>query len=354
MLGTALSAAALYLAFRNIPIDQLVTYLASINYLWIIPAVAASLSAFFVRALRWRSILEPVRKISVAKAYHAIMIGFMLNIILPGRIGEISRPAIINRQENVSFSTGLATVAIERIFDIMIMLIGFSVITANFRMDPGFTADFGGYHMNSETLVSAAKNTALAGTAIIAAMFLLVFKKARNLLISGIMKVPDLLFFLSIVSKNRVEERFCIPLAGIIENFSAGFLLVKNPVKIMRCIILTLIIWILTALSYYLLALGCPGIDLSFTEIAAVMVIVCFFIALPSAPGFWGLWEAGGIFAMSVFGISLTDAAGYTLTNHVIQMLPVVAAGILSAAITGIKIRNLSHHEIEGARDGSS
>ncbi len=156
------------------------------------------------------------------------------------------------------------------------------------------------------------------------------------------MKLPDLFFFLSSSSKKRIEEKICIPFQGVIENFSAGLLLVRHPVRILICFILTAVIWILTALSYYLLALGCPGIDLSFMELSAVMIIVCFFIALPSAPGFWGLWEAGGIFAMSLFGISSIDAAGYTITNHVIQMLPVIIAGLVSAAITGISIRNLS------------
>ena len=347
LLGTAISAAALYFAFRNIPLDDLLIYLSSINYLWIIPAVAASFSAFLIRALRWQSILEPVRKISFAHAFHAIMIGSMLNIILPGRIGEVARPAVLHKQDKVNFSTGLATVAIERIFDIIIMFLVFSVLIANFKIDPDFAVDFGNYHLNREALVAAAKKTVAIGAIIIAAVFVFALKKARNLLNTAIMKIPDLFFFLSSYSKKRIEERFCIPFQGILENFSAGFLLVRHPVRILICIILTSFVWILTALSYYLLALGCPGIDLSFIELSAVMIIVCFFIALPSAPGFWGLWEAGGIFAMSLFGVSSTDAAGYTITNHVMQMLPVIIAGLLSAAVTGINIRNLSYPELK-------
>jgi glycosyltransferase 2 family protein len=354
LLGIAASAAALYFAFRNIPLDALITYIASVNYLWIIPAVAASLSAFIARTLRWQSILEPVKKISFANAYHAIMIGFMLNAVFPWRIGEIARPALINKQDNVSFSTALATVAIERIFDILIMFIGLSVILATFDINSGFTADFGSWHLNRESLVAAARNTVITGALIIGAMLILVFKKARNLLGKGIMNLPDLLFFLNSSSKKRFKEGFCIHFKGVIENISSGFLLIKHPVKIMTCIILTFIIWILTALSYYLLALGCPGIDLSFAELSAVMVIVCFFIALPSAPGFWGLWEAGGIFAMSIFGISLTDAAGYTITNHLVQMIPVIIAGLLSAAFTGINIRKLSYQDGKGLRNGNS
>ena len=75
------------------------------------------------------------------------------------------------------------------------------------------------------------------------------------------------------------------------------------------------------------------------------MLIVCFFIALPSAPGFWGLWEAGGVFAMLLFGVSEREAAGFTLANHAIQMFPVIIMGLISAFITGVDIRRVSYDQ---------
>ena len=84
---------------------------------------------------------------------------------------------------------------------------------------------------------------------------------------------------------------------------------------------------------------------LNFLEITAVMVIICFFIALPSVPGFWGLWEAGGIFALYLFGVNTAAAAGFTLANHAVQIFPVIIAGMISAAITGINIRDMSFNQ---------
>jgi uncharacterized membrane protein YbhN (UPF0104 family) len=93
------------------------------------------------------------------------------------------------------------------------------------------------------------------------------------------------------------------------------------------------------------MAQGCPGIELSFTEIFAVMIIICFFIALPSVPGFWGIWEAGGVFALALFGVSSKDAAGYTLVNHAIQMFPVIIVGLVSAMVTSINILQVSYEK---------
>jgi len=91
-------------------------------------------------------------------------------------------------------------------------------------------------------------------------------------------------------------------------------------------------------MSYAVFALGCPGVSLTLFEMTAVLVIICLFIALPSVPGYWGLWEAGGIFAMTLFGVSSKEAAGFTLANHAIQTLPIIIIGTGSALITGVNI----------------
>jgi len=338
ILGTAISVAALYFAFRNIPLGDLSVYLSSINYFWIIPAIAVSLSTFLVRALRWQSILEPVRKIRFINAFHPLMIGFMLNCILPGRIGEAARPAILMKNEKIPFSTGLATVAVDRMFDIICLVIFFIIIMSGIKIDPDIVVDFGGYRLNNSDLITAGKNIIGTGAIFIAGSFLLFFGKTRKFIRFVVMKLPVLFFFAGPSFKKKVENKISIPALRVLENFSNGFLLMRHPRTVLISSIYTLLVWVLTALSYYLLALGCPGINLSFTELAAVMIFVCFFIALPSAPGYWGLWEAGGIFAMSLFGVSAKDAAGYTLINHVIQILPIIITGLVSAMITGVNI----------------
>jgi len=95
--------------------------------------------------------------------------------------------------------------------------------------------------------------------------------------------------------------------------------------------------------SYYLMSLGCPGIELSMMQIGAVMVMICFFVALPSVPGFWGVWEAGGVFALTLFGVAAKDAAGYTLVNHAVQIFPVILIGLGSAMTSGVNVWQVSY-----------
>jgi hypothetical protein len=159
------------------------------------------------------------------------------------------------------------------------------------------------------------------------------------------MNLPKLFFFSGEHFKAAVINRVSKPLTSFVENFAQGFHLVRYPKRLFACISLSLMIWSLSALSFYLFSLGSPGIDLTFLELSAVMVIIMFFIALPSVPGFWGLWEAGGVFALSLFGISARDAAGFTLANHAVQMFPVIIMGFVSAIIISVNIWQLSYKQ---------
>ena len=345
--GIAISALALYLAFRNVPVSDLLSYLISINYVWIFPAVLLVLTSFVLRVLRWQIILESSAKVSFWQAFHPLMIGFMINCILPGRVGEVARPAVLQKKENIPFSTGLATVAAERVFDVGILLILFAILVAMVTIDPNLDIVFGKYHLNKETLVTIGGGTFKLLLLLIVGIIMVSFAKTRNVINRVIMWIPYLFFFSGSEFKKKIQKKFCEPLVSFVENFTSGFALVKYPSKICICLGLSVFIWGIAAFSYYIMAQGCPGIELSFTEITAHMIIICFFIALPSVPGYWGIWEAGGVFALVLFGVSSKDAAGYTLANHAIQMLPIMIVGFFSAMVTSVNILQVSYKKRE-------
>ena len=341
LLGTAVSLTTLYFAFRNVPINELLEYLTTINYVWIIPTVAAILFAFGLRAARWRFILASNYPVGFWQAFHPLMIGFMINCVLPGRVGELARPLVLNRKEAVPISTGLATVAVERIFDLIILLLLFLAVSSVVRIAPGFNVTFGGYRLNYEVLITVFNSMLKIGFLMVIGLFLVTLGKTRELANRLILSAPELLFFASTSSRDWLKEKVSRPAVRIIENIASGMALIKDPKRIIICFIYSLAVWFFTALSYYLFSIGCPQINLTLSEITAVMVIICFVIALPSVPGYWGLWEAGGVFAMLLFGVSESEAAGYTLANHAVQIVPVVLVGLVSAWISGVNIRQV-------------
>ena len=347
VLGVIISALTLYLAFRNVPFTDLVKYLASINYFWILPSILVIFISFALRAFRWQVILESAHKVGFWQAFHPLMIGFMINCILPLRVGEIARPAVLQKKENIPFSTGLATVAAERVFDVSILVILFAVLLANIQIDPNLDIVVGKHHLNMETLMVVRGGMFKLLLLLIVGIIMVGFGATRKAINSLIIRIPSLFFFAGSDFKEKIQKKACAPLVSFVENFASGFALVKYPTKICICLGLSVIIWVLAAFSYYLMAQGCPGIELSFTQLTTVMIIICFFIALPSVPGYWGLWEASGVFALIIFDVSSKDALGFTLANHAIQMFPVIIAGFISAAITSVNIWQVSYEKSE-------
>ncbi len=342
IVGLVVSAAALYFAFRNVPVEELLRYLASIEYIWVLPALAMVLISFYLRAIRWQIILATSRTIPVWRAFHPMMIGFMINCILPGRLGEVARPIILQKKEKIPFTTGLATVAAERIFDICLLLLLFIVTVSAIQISPETNVAFGNFQLNRSTLDLVFSSMLKMGVVLILGIVLITIAKVREIIYNIIRFVPNLLFFSGQKIKDIVGRRICEPLIGIIENVAHGFALIRYPARLLVCGVYSLLIWGLIAFSYYLFSLGSPGIDLTFYELCVVMVIICFFISLPSVPGWWGLWEAAGVFAMSLFGVSAREAAGFTLANHALQVFPVILVGLISAMAISVNIRQMS------------
>jgi len=343
--GIILSVAAFYLAFRNVHFNDLLNYLRSINYLWLLPAVLLVCVSFFFRAVRWQLILASSYQIGIWQAFHPLMIGFMINCILPGRVGEIARPMILQKKEKIPFATGIATVAAERIFDVAALII-FAVITfVSIEINPQAEIVFGDFHLNRSTLEVLFNRIIIIGVLLIVAIIMVSIPVIRRAIQRVILAIPSLALFAGDSVKAKITAKLCEPLIRFVDNIALGFTLIKYPKKIFICALYSLAVWMTASLSWYVFSLGSPGINLSYTEMYAVMVIICLFIALPSVPGFWGVWEAGGVFALSLFGVSANAAAGFTLANHAVQLFPVIVVGFISAIITSVNIWQVSYEK---------
>jgi glycosyltransferase 2 family protein len=342
--GVLLSSAALYLAFRNVPLVDLMVYMRTIDYVWVLPAALLVIIGFVLRVVRWRVILSITEKVSFSQAYHPLMIGFMLNCILPGRVGEAARPLILRRRQAVPFATGLATVAAERLLDAAFMIVFLGLALAAIPGDSSLHVTFGSHQLNKETLDMLGKNFIKLCILLLAGALFVAFDNTRSILKRMVHAMPDIIL---IFSSDPLRERFrrsvSLRINRLLDHAGEGLSLFKHPCKMGVCVGITILIWFLSAVSYYIMAFGCPGVNLSLYEFSIVMVIICFFIALPSVPGFWGVWEAGGVFALSLFGVSSQTAAGFTLANHAVQMFPVILMGLLSAAALSVNIWKISY-----------
>ena len=336
--GLLFSGIALYVTFINIPLGGLTGYITTINYWWIFPSLLFALLSYVLRVVRWQVILKPVKKIGFWHAFHPLVIGFMVNCVLPGRVGEIARPAILYKRDQVEFSKVLATVAVERIFDLVALLLSFIYILATIEINPNLDITFGEYHLTTATLNTIWRTTLQVSFVLVGMILLVSIPKSRGVISTIIMRSPDVLIFAGSHLKEKLRKGICRKIIHVLNNIAHGFEVLKSPKDIIVCLLHSFLIWGLVVLSLYVLAFGFPGIKISFLEAYAVEIIICFFIMLPSVPGFWGLWEAGGVFALMIFGIGAKEAAGLTLVYHFLHVIPVIIIGIVSAMIIGVNL----------------
>lgn len=345
LVGVTLSALGFYFALRNVPFHNLVTYMRSINYLWLIPAAAIGLFTFVLRAFRWQVILSSSVRLPFASVFHPLMIGFMINTVLPLRVGELARPAIIKKQNNVDFSLGITTVGAERILDALTLIALFAWMLATVHIDPDLTIEFRDYQLNKQTLENVAAGLIRFCIAVVVGIIAISIPAVQRIIKNMILSLPAVLVFAGRDFKDKVKTRCCLPLAGVVDNIAAGTSMIKSPAKLVICLVYSLLIWLLQAFALYLVTFGSPGISLTFTQMTTVFIIICFSIMLPSVPGFWGLWEAGGKFGLALFGVAADKAVGFSLASHVVLMIPVLIAGFVSAGITGVNIIQVSYRE---------
>ncbi len=119
LLSLLLAVVFLYVAFRGVAFSDLWQSLKEVRYFWIVLLIPIGLASHYIRALRWKFLLGHVKRdISTSNLFSAVMIGYMVNNVLP-RVGELVRPYVAGKLEGISKSTALGTVVIERIIDMM-------------------------------------------------------------------------------------------------------------------------------------------------------------------------------------------------------------------------------------------
>jgi len=324
VISLLITAFFLYLAFRNVWLGKLWEELRQVQFGWLVPFFAITLVSMYLRAVRWKYLLEPVLQAPSHKLFPPLIICFALNGILPGRAGEFARAYLVSRDYRVKFSSALATVVVERIVDGAGLLALFAVILALVPLSGSVELAWGErkWAMDAAQLrpltnrLLAVSLTALAGTIL---MLWGPFRRSVQRIVSRIPLLP---------------HKFKDGLNRFIETFVHGFHSLRSPRLIFWVIFHTGTVWLTVGLSLALISHGFPSIRLNFLQGMATAIIICIAILIPAAPGYWGLYEVGCILALQVLGvvppgeIGQTAALGFSLVIHSMQMVCTIGPGL--------------------------
>ncbi len=331
-----------WLFVKNIDWLLLKNALRNANYWFIIPTLILTLVVYVVRAIRWRGLLSHIKLISVMNLLSVTCIGFMANNILPARVGEVLRPFILTKKEDIKFSTSFATVIVERIFDMMGLII-FTVAVIALLPHPSPSHHALSHVSTSqvstinESIIPSLKKWtevfAAVGGFTIVSLFFVVFK-------------PDffkkILFKLCFFLPHKIKDK----VLGLYESFVYGLKILEDKTQTVWMLALSLFIWILGGAEIYLLGFSFH-MHLPFVGACLVAVCLALAVALPQAPGYIGVFHIAVLKSLHIFGIETTAAQSYAIVLWAISILPSTILGFLFLWREGIAFREVVKLEEE-------
>jgi glycosyltransferase 2 family protein len=320
LLGIVVSATLLWWSLKDVNFAEVLFHLREARLFPIIAGVVMATLTFVLRIFRWQLLLraQDGSRLPPGPLWHAIAMGFMANNVLPLRIGEVVRTFAATRLAGVRFTAALSSIAVERMFDALTVgfFLGLGLLLAGLPAD----AEVGGVHMGRlATFVGIA---AVAGLALAAAV--VAFPQAAEATIR------------KVVPFKKLADR----LVTIIEGIRQGLSALQSPVRILGVVLWSLAVWGLSALSFYVM-FAAFGIEVSFAGALLMQSLIMLGIAVPSTPGYVGVFEAPIIAVLGLYHVDASLAATYAFTYHITTFIPITLLGAWSVARTNIGLRDL-------------
>lgn len=321
-IGIVLSIALLWWTLRDVSLAAVWAELEKSNlFLFLLSAVASTL-IFPLRAIRWKIILEPVEPgLSLGPLWRAIAIGGMVNNLVPARAGEIARAYALTKETPVSFPSSLASLAVDRLFD-MVVLLGLGLVAV---LDPSFPR---GATVAGRSVGDLAQGSIILLVVLMAGLYMLAIFPSQ------LVRAYEL--FARRVSP-AVEEKGKRALL----RFSEGLSVLKSPKRFAAVLLWTIAHWLMNALSFWF-AFRAVGIELGFAPALFLQLLIGLGVALPSAPGFFGVFEKLATVGLAIYGIAATAATSWAIGFHILSFIPVTVIGIYYFSRLGLSFRELS------------
>ena len=330
-LGIILSVALLAWALHNVEFALVIEHLRQSNPWYFALAVILGTLIFPVRAWRWRIILDPVAyHLPFGPLWRATAIGFGINNVTP-RVGEIARAYALTREvPRVSFSASFASLAVDRVFDALAILL--LMVVAMF--DPAFPRD---RLVAGQPIGSWLASFIIVLAVAVAGLYLIVF-------------FPNFMIRVYEAFARRVAPRFEERGRAVLLSFASGLGVLRHPGRFAAVFAWALAHWLLNALAYWV-GFKAVGITAPFSAALMLQGLVAIGVALPSVPGFFGVFEAIGQQGLGIYGVDAARATSWAIGYHILTFIPITTIGIYYFVRLGLHFRDLKKTE---AADGDS
>jgi uncharacterized protein (TIRG00374 family) len=314
-LGIAISVIAGWILLRSVDVGAALQALAQADPLWVLAMVATVAVDVGARGARWRALLAPIKRVPYRRMLGYTYLGYLANNVLPARLGELLRSHAAGEGEDLSRTTVLGTVVVERIVDtvIVVALAGLAVVVLG----------VGGVLATGVLLGAVFVGVLVVG---------LVLGIAAHRL-PGADRVAGL------------GERWP-RVASLAARLRDGLAVAGRPATLIQALGYSAVAWT-ASISTVLVAGRALDIELTFLQGALVTAGVALATIVPSGPGYLGTFELTAVSILAGFGIGRDEGFALALLIHAMILAVTTIGGAVAALRLGVGMPSLGDQGAE-------
>jgi len=309
-LGIAISVVALALVVRSVDLGAAWDVLRRARPEWIALLFAFVTADVIMRAVRWRVLLAPLADVPFRATLSSLLVGYLANNVLPARLGEIVRSHDLGERTDVSRSTILGTIVVERVVDtvVVVAIAAVAILVLSVR-----------------GIVASAVLVGLAVTA------LLVVGIAVGMVAHRLPGADRLAAFIARWPRLR----------HILRRLREGLSIASDIRTMAAAVLLSVGSWSCTVLAFAAAAQAI-GVEPTIGQAALLAAGTNLATAIPAAPGYVGTFELAAVTIAGSVGIGAEPALAFAVLVHATTLLLTSAGGALAFALGDRSHRRLA------------
>lgn len=305
-LGLVLGGVALWFVFRDADIGSLRAALLAADARWIVVALGSVLATVAVAVWRWRVLFHPEgEQISWFNLASALLIGQMLNIVLPFRLGEITRGYWVSRAGGIPVGRALGTIGMEKLADLATLGIAALFLLAVVAIPP--------WLRRSTYALAGLSTLALVGVHVLA---------ARGSRLLNDVRRAAAVFPQPIARRVTQLAATAFEASRVLDSWTASATVG----------VLSVLVLVLAASTNYFLFVA---FDFGLPVLAAFVLLVALQIGntIVSVPGNIGVFHYITVLMLGAYAVDRHLALAYAIVLYVIALIPKILAGAALLAL---------------------
>ncbi len=269
-------------------------------------ALLANTACVVLRIFRWWMFLRPAGAPSLWLAMKAGIAGTGLNNILLANGGEAARVVFVSRATGLPAATVLATITLERMFDIVGFIVMVVVGTLLFPLPP----EMEGYRIPAMAVLAV----------VIGGLAFLVYRTKHMTPATLADRPPEVSPPVGLLAK----------IGSFFKWFGASIGALTNGPRFVWALALSLLAWIGQVTTFALCA-AAAGIDVPLEASLAGLLAVNLGLILRATPGNVGFFQLAYAITVEQFGVPRDPAIAVSLLIQTLQVVPITIAGVALA-----------------------